>query len=160
LAEEWELLAAAPDAFLNRTWARGNAACFLYGRRTPPSRVQIIPQPGNTVRILERNPQHWRIEVNCKSTAVLEIADLPYAGWEASIFPTVQPPIAEQKSETMSGITLDSVTSPSFHRLVSIPSGRSTVLIGYRPYSLHIGVAISTTTMLLLTALCMRPLRS
>jgi hypothetical protein len=159
LSEEWELLGAAPDAFLNRAWARGNAACYLYARRTPPSRVQIIPHVECTIRILERNPQRWSFDVNTKSAALLRIIDLPYAGWELSVLPRSQLVWADKKTEQMHRMTVRSDTSTPLHRFVAIPGGRSTVLVRFRPYSLQIGVAISTTTLLLLTILCIRPYR-
>jgi hypothetical protein len=152
LSDEWELEAAAPDAFLNRAWARGNEPCYLYNRRRPPARVQLLPPDAGAVRVLERQPGRWVVEVTAKSEATVQIADLPYAGWKGVVksqSPNLAVSIGQKDADSRKFLELPQ--SP-FHRFLKVPSGRSMVTWQYEPASFHLGATISATTLLMVAA--------
>lgn len=159
LAPGWELVAAGPDAFLNRVWARGSEPCYLYQCRQPAARIQLLPDASGTMHIRERTPCRWVIDVDTSTTAVLRLADLPDPGWTVSVQPA--DPEAAQSAARSVNQTVSLPKSP-FHRHVEVPQGRSTVTWEYRPLSVRSGalISVSTALLLLLFVVLRRRLRS
>lgn len=134
LSDVWELIGSGPDAFLNRVWARGNEACYLYRRRQSVGRVALVPAEAGVVRILERQPRRWVFEVETTVPARLQLADLPSPGWRVSV--SGRAPATETPATDLS----------AFHRTVAVPTGRSIVVWEYSAGSLFAGAAISMVT--------------
>ena len=152
LSSAWEPVAAGPDAFLNRVWARGNDSCYLYQRRQQPSRIRLWPDNAGTVHIRERQPRRWVIDVETSTAAILHLADLPFPGWTVSVEPgegLVKPPPAITPAVQSAQQSAAMQKSP-FHRSVRVPAGRSTVTWEYRPGFLMAGAGISSITALIL----------
>jgi hypothetical protein len=148
LSDGWQLVAAAPDAFLNRVWARGIEPCFLYVRRTPPARVQLTSPGSDLVQIIERQPLRWIFAVTTDSPAVLKLFDLPYSGWESSTSTLGATEATSGQREELEQPKTLAVPSPGLHRLIPVPAGRSTVTVQYRPQSFRWGLTISVATLL------------
>jgi hypothetical protein len=144
LSTDWEPVAAGPDAFLNRVWARGSEPCYLYRRRQPPARIQLLPPTSGEVRIVERHPSRWVLDVTAENAGVLQLADLPYPGWTVSVEPAPTP------------ASHDLPESP-VHRFIDVPAGRSRVTSEYQPAAFRSGASISLTTALILIAICLHP---
>lgn len=147
LAPTWELAESGPDAFLNQAWARGSEPCYLYRRIDPPNRLQLLPAGVGSIKILQRTPGSWLLEVQATAPAELQIADLPFPGWNITLD-------SNQPGTAVPSFTADS--SP-FHRVISIPTGLTRLSCNYAPNSFLIGLAISILTALLLAATCLFP---
>jgi len=143
LAPGWELVAAGPDAFLNRVWARGSEPCYLYQSLQSPARLQLLPAASGTTHIRERTPCRWVIDVDASTKSVLQLADLPDPGWTVSVQPA-------DAAAALSADQADSLPKSPFHRYVPVPQGRSTVTWEYRPSSVRTGGLISLLTVLVL----------
>lgn len=155
----WELVAAGPDAFLNRVWARGSDPCYLYQRRQPSPRIRLQPDHAGTVRIRERQPGRWVMDVDTGTAAMLQLADLPFPGWTVSTETGDRPADPPAATTAAAGSPLPANSQPEspFHRIVHVPAGRSTVTWEYRPVSLLTGAAISSITALVLLLLSLHP---
>jgi len=145
----WELVAASPDAFLNRVWARGSEPCYLYQCRQPAARIQLLPAESGSTHIREHTPRRWVIDVNANTQSVLQLVDLHDPGWTVSV----------QSADNAAALpTAHTHFLPEhpFHRCVQVPRGRSTVTWEYRPSSVRTGALISLCTALVLATVVLQ----
>jgi len=156
LSDDWELVAAAPDAFLNRVWARGSEPCYLYSSRRPPERISLLPEESGSIRIVERHPSVWVIEITTATAGVLRLTDLPYAGWQNFTTLTVA---ASSTLEQIANKRSLHVEDTAFDRIIRVPSGRNIITLKYCPNSFLLGAVISVTSAVILTAICMWKVR-
>ena len=139
---ELELVRAAPDSFLNRVWARGNAACCLYRLKTATGRVEIEPASAlNQFSWIEQRPSQQVFEVSLKAGAVVSTNELMFPGWHVSI----------------DGSEAPAMTSDGFHRSVKVAAGEHTITWTFRPLCFMLGASVSLVT---LTAMCVFVLMS
>lgn len=128
-ASDLELIQSAPDAFLNRVWARGNSPCFLYRLKSARGRITATPPEAmSQLQYRLRTPEAVELEVLLNSPAVIEDSQLMFQGWRVTVDGT------ETTPETRSG----------FGRFVQVPQGRHIIRWSYRPTSFRIGIAGST----------------
>jgi hypothetical protein len=135
LSEACELVAAGPDAFLNRVWARGSADCFLYRIKEPKHRISA--QPEGTLKswsIVNRRPSDITFQIQLDGPARTELSELMYPGWTATI--DGQPASAESHS--------------GFGRIVEVPGGTHLIRWTYNPLSFRIGWVASVVTVIAL----------
>ena len=139
---ELELVRAAPDSFLNRVWARGNAACCLYRLKTATGRVEIEPASAlNQFSWIEQRPSQQVFEVSLKAGAVVSTNELMFPGWHVSI----------------DGSEAPAMTTDGFHRSVKVAAGEHTIAWTFRPLCFMLGASVSLVT---LTAMCVFVLMS
>lgn len=139
LSPDCELVALGPDTFLNRVWARGNAACFLYRLRQPRNRISATPPEAMAdLSILYRSPSDIRFDIDLSSNAEVELTDLMFPGW--TVF------VDGEKSEPKS--------VSGFGRKTDVSAGRHSIRWLYRPGSFFFGAAVSLATLLAMCVAC------
>jgi hypothetical protein len=144
-APELELIRAAPDSFLNRVWARGTAACFLYRLRAATGRVAI--EPASTfgqLSWIEKRPSLQVFRVTLLDDAMVSANELMFPGWEV----------------TVDGNKAKPETSGGFRRSVRVDAGEHTIAWTYRPSSLMLGAAISIVTLVMMCVVVLTSRRS
>lgn len=159
LSPELELVHAAPDAFLNRVWGRGNAPCYLYRFRDLPSFVTpepILPAPvsgGNVtfpaepsaktdeqepptavinVGQIKRTPVVVEFDAELSQAGYIRLADLMFPGWTVEV---------DGKPET-------GASSYGLRRIVKVPAGKHHVRWSYSPRSFQLGWITSLVTLI------------
>ncbi len=132
-APELELIHAAPDSFLNRVWARGNSACYLY--RLPSATGRIAIDPAATLSEflwIEQRPSRQVFRVMLSDAAIVSANELMFPGWQV----------------TVDGREALAITSGGFRRSVQVAAGEHTIAWTYRPASFMLGVSISLVTLM------------
>jgi len=133
-----ELVASAPDSFLNAVWGRGGSDCFLYRFKDLPQRVFSTTADALTSwEWLQHDPGEILLQVHLSQPAVIGLRELMYPGWEVAV--DGQPAVPTQ--------------SDGFSRMVEVPSGEHTIQWVYRPRSVLAGGIISLSTTVLLLGL-------
>ena len=123
---ELELIRAAPDSFLNRVWARGNSACYLYRMKSATGRIAIEPASTlNQLSWIEQRPSRQVFRITLSDDAVVSANELMFSGWQVSV----------------DGSKATAVTSGGFRRSVHVAAGEHTVAWTYRPASLMLGAS-------------------
>lgn len=128
-----ELIRAAPDSFLNRVWARGSSACFLYRLKSPVGR--IVSEPASAlgqISWIERRPSRQTFRVTLSDDAVVSANELMFPGWQVKVDGS------EAMAEAPGG----------FRRSVQVAAGEHTIAWTYRPLSLMLGASISIVTLI------------
>jgi len=130
-----ELVAAAPDSFLNRVWARGNADCYLYRLTTATGRVVSEPMAALTSFAWgERRPSRQIFTVSLTEDAVVVANELMFPGWQVKV----------DDAEVVA------TTSRGFQRSVQVSAGQHTIEWTYRPRSFTLGASVSLATLVLM----------
>jgi hypothetical protein len=138
LSPEMELVASAPDSFLNAVWGRGGSDCFLYRFKDLPQRVFSPTADALTSwEWLQHDPGKILLQVHLSQRAVIGLRELMYPGWEVAV--DGQPAVPTQ--------------SDGFSRMVEVPTGEHTIQWVYRPRSVLAGGIISLSTTVLLLGL-------
>lgn len=160
LSSEFELVHAAPDAFLNRVWGRGTAPCYLYRFRELPSLVtpepwMTLPPPSSGGVIssemetaasedenavspvtgwtgLVKTPCEIKFGVELSRAGKVRMAELMFPGWTVEV---------DGKPET-------AASAYGLYRVVEIPAGRHHVRWSYSPRSFQVGWITSFVTLL------------
>ena len=125
LSPKLELVCAAPDSYLNRVWARGNADCFLY--QLKPATGRVIAEPAvslQKLKWLEQRPSRQVFSVSLADDAVVSANELMFPGW----------------SVTVDGVDADSMTSRGLRRSVRVLVGEHTIAWTYHPGKLCAGI--------------------
>ncbi|MEZ6032293.1 MAG: hypothetical protein R3C17_04310 [Planctomycetaceae bacterium] len=134
LSPDLELVNAAPDSFLNRVWARGNAACFLYQMKAAKGRIVTEPSAAlNELSWIEQRPSRQVFRVKLSEEAVVNANELMFSGWHVSV----------------DGHEAVALTAGGFHRSVQVPAGEHIIEWTYRPWSFTLGACVSITTLIL-----------
>ena len=129
---ELEFIDAAPDSFLNRVWARGNADCFLYRLKRAPGRIIAEPPSAMTgYSWIERRPSRQVLNITLAEDAVVTVNELMFPGWQVSV----------------DGRKSIPVTSAGFRRSVKVAAGVHTITFEYRPGSFWAGACVSLLTL-------------
>ncbi len=127
-----ELVDAAPESFLNRVWARGNADCYLYRLKSATGRVTANPTSALTQSSwLEFRPSRQMISVSIAEEATVSVNDLMFPGWQVSV----------------DGIKCEPTSSDGFRRSVKVAAGEHTIAFEYNPASIKIGAGLSLLTL-------------
>ena len=133
LSPQLELVRAAPDSFLNRVWARGNAACYLYRLKLATGRVTAEPAASlNNLSWLEQRPSRQEFRVALTDDAIVSTSELMYPGWRV----------------TIDGVDSIPMTSRGFRRSVRVAAGEHTITWTYRPGSFMLGASVSILTLI------------
>ena len=128
-ADDLELIQSAPDTFLNRVWARGNAPCFLYRLKSARARVTSNPPSAMTrLKYRLRTPEDVELDVLLDAPAVIEDCQLMFHGWRV----------------TVDGIEVTPETQSGFGRFVKVPQGHHIIRWSYRPTSFRVGLGGSS----------------
>ena len=127
-SSDLELVAAAPDSFLNRVWARGNAACYLYRLTSATGRIVAEPEAALTsFAWVERRPSRQIFTVALAEDAVVTANELIFPGWQVKI----------------DDVDAVATTSRGFRRSVQVSAGPHTIEWIYRPRSFMLGASLS-----------------
>ncbi len=130
---ELELIRAAPDSFLNRVWARRNAACYLYRLKSATGRIAIDPASAlHQFSWIEQRPSRQVFRVTLSDDAVVTSNDLMFPGWQV----------------TVDGNAATAGTSGGFRRSVQVAAGEHIIAWTYRPLSLMLGAGASLLTLI------------
>lgn len=125
---EIELVASSPDSFLNRVWARGNAACFLYRIKSAPGRLVSEPAAAlDQATWVERRPSRQVLNIVLNEDAVVSTNELMFPGWQVKVDD------AEAIATTARGV----------RRSVQVSAGQHTIEWTYRPRSFMLGASVS-----------------
>ena len=128
-----ELIRAAPDSFLNRVWARGNSAGWLYRLKSATGRIAIDPASAlHQFSWIERRPSRQVFRVLLSDDAVVSANELMFPGWQV----------------TVDGSQATAITSGGFHRSVHVAAGEHTIAWTYRPLSFLLGAGASLVSLL------------
>jgi membrane protein YfhO len=90
-----------------------------------------------SVQFIADEPERVVLRVRAPARGFLHLADQDFPGWQA----------------TVDGAPVSILRANYLYRAVEVPAGESTVEFRYRPASLAIGAAITTTTLLALALL-------
>lgn len=132
-SEHIEIVNAAPDAFLNRVWGRGNAAVYLYRLRSAAERVSTAdPASLAAWSWISRTPQDVSFSIELREEASVILKELMFPGWVVLVDDQAAVP------ETVDG----------FERRVKVPAGRHTVRWIYQPQSFRLGAVVSSGSLL------------
>ena len=132
-SEHIEIVNAAPDAFLNRVWGRGNAAVYLYRLRSTAERVSTAdPTSVAGWSWISRTPQDVSFSIELKKDDSVILKELMFPGWTVLVDDKVAAP------ETVDG----------FERRVKVPAGRHIVRWIYQPQSFRLGAVVSSGCLL------------
>ena len=135
-SSEIELVAAAPDSFLNRVWARGNAECYLYRLTSATGRIVAQPEAALTsFAWAEQRPSRQIFTVTLAEDAVVTANELMFPGWQVKV----------------DEVDAVATTSRGFRRSVQVSGGEHKIEWTYRPRSFMLGVVISG---MMLIAIC------
>ena len=127
-SSDLELVAAAPDSFLNRVWARGNAECYLYRLTSATGRIVAEPEAALTsFAWVERRPSRQIFTVALAEDAVVTANELIFPGWQVKI----------------DDVDAVATTSRGFRRSVQVSAGQHTIEWIYRPRSFMLGASLS-----------------
>ena len=138
LSPNLELVTAAPDSFLNRVWARGNADCYLYRLTSATGRIIAEPKTALTsFAWVERRPLRQIFTVSLTENAVVAANELMFPGWQVKVDEADAVP----------------TTSRGFRRSVKASAGQHTIEWTYRPRSFVLGTVISIM-MLAIVGMC------
>ncbi|MDA1231683.1 MAG: hypothetical protein O2856_12995, partial [Planctomycetota bacterium] len=108
LSPELELVRAAPDSFLNRVWARGNAACYLYRLKSATGRIAVEPASSlSQFSWIEQRPSRQVFRVMLSDAAVVSANELMFPGWRV----------------TVDGSEVTAITFGGFRRSVQVAAG-------------------------------------
>jgi hypothetical protein len=131
-----ETLNARKGLDLEQIYSGPDGKIFRNRRVLPRARLSV---PGE-VRILERRPDRWTIEVEARAPGTLLVANPAFPGWRASL----------------DGQQVRLSTPPGYPFQVPVPAGRHRVALSYRPASFRLGLAICGASLLLLLFLLAR----
>ncbi len=121
-------VAAAPDSFLNRVWARGNAKCYLYRLTSATGRIVAEPRTALTSFVwVERRPSRQIFTVVLAEDAIVAVNELMFPGWQVKV----------DDAEVVT------TTSRGFRRSVRVSAGTHTIEWTYRPRSFVLGASLS-----------------
>lgn len=135
LSSELELVRAAPDSFLNRVWARGNAPCYLYRLKSATGRIAVEPASSlNQFSWIEQRPSRQGFRISLNEAAVVSVNDLMFPGWQVKV-------------DDADAVAM---TSRGFRRSVHVDAGKHTITWTYRPMSFMLGAGISCVTLLVM----------
>ncbi len=135
LSPDVALVAAAPDSFLNRVWARGNAECYLYRLTSATGRIVAEPEASLTsFSWVERRPSRQIFKVTLANDAVVTANELMFPGWHVKV------------DETDAVAT----TSRGFCRSVQVSAGDHTIEWTYRPRSFMLGALVSVVMLVIM----------
>ena len=138
---ELELIRAAPDSFLNRVWARGNSACYLYGLKSATGRIAIDPASTlSQFSWIEQRPSRQVFRVVLSDDAVVSANELMFPGWQVTV----------DGSDSTAG------TSGGFRRSVQVAAGEHTIAWTYRPRSFVLGLCVSLVVLVMMGVFAFR----
>lgn len=136
-----ELVAAAPDSFLNRVWARGNADCYLYRLTSSAGRIVAEPRTALTsFAWVERRPSRHIFTVSLTEDAVVAANELMFPGWQVKV----------------DDAEVNATASRGFRRSVQVSAGQHTIEWMYRPRSFMLGLIVSLATLVIMGAIIFR----
>ena len=136
LSRDLDLAAAAPDSFLNRVWARGNATCYLYRLTSATGRIVAEPKSALTsFTWVERRPSRQVFTVALSKNAVVTANELMFPGWQVKV----------DEADAVA------TSSRGFRRSVQVSAGQHTIEWTFRPRSFVLGAVVSG---MMLIAVC------
>ena len=136
LSRDLDLVAAAPDSFLNRVWARGNATCYLYRLTSATGRIVAEPKSALTsFTWVERRPSRQVFTVALSKNAVVTANELMFPGWQVKV----------DEADAVA------TSSRGFRRSVQVSAGQHTIEWTFRPRSFVLGAVVSG---MMLIAVC------
>jgi hypothetical protein len=131
-----ETLNAKKGLDLEQVYAGPDGKILKNRRCLPRARLSV---PGD-VRILERRPDRWTMDVEAKTPGILQVANPSFPGWRAFL----------------DGRRIRLSTPPGDAFELPVPSGQHRVVLSYRPASFEWGLAICGASLVLLFFLLAR----
>ena len=134
-ADQLRLVAAQPDALLNRIWGRGRQSCFLYELSEISGRLSSEPATALAGWTCIRDtPEDIEFEVQLSEIAIVRLKELMYPGWHV----------------TVDGRPATRVSDDQLHRVVSVEAGHHNLRWQFSPSSFRVGSWTSAVSLCLL----------
>ena len=136
------LLGAQPDALLNRIWGRGSSPCFLYELKQPGQRLGA--QPADALlswKTIRQTPENITLEVSLNKAAQVDLKELMYPGWTA----------------TIDGECVDDISGNDLTRSVQMNEGIHILCWNFESSAVRLGQEVSLSAFIVV---CLLPLIS
>jgi hypothetical protein len=125
------------DPLISRAMGRFEEPLYLYRLQGSVGRVSLLDDvAGAATAKLQRDANRFVVETDSPGPATLLFRDLQYPGWQVQI----------------DGKPVEGRARSPF-REVGVPEGKHTVTWTYRPFSVKLGLLISTITLMALAAI-------
>ena len=139
-----ELVTKFPDALLNSMWGRGGELCYLYEVRSQPRRIVSEPHDALVAyRVTQVTANSVEFAADLATDAVVELRELMYPGWQA----------------TIDQVAVTPIDNGGMMRTVLVPAGQHIVRWTFRPASFAVGFWVSVFSVLSLCIMTAWPRR-